>query len=135
MLERTIKESWTAEDVAELKSKLHRLSANAKPFYEQCKVWVEQSDAEKEAARARGENVTEGGEVMPFGRSDYGHSFVIDKALSSLSEKELYSRVACSLCSDVPMQPTQTSVCITSLLQVTPLISFDSVATSSVRHA
>ena len=111
MLERTIKESWTAEDVAELNSKLTRLSANAKPFYEQCKVWVEESEAEREAARARGESVAEPGEVMPFGRSDFGRSFELDKALTTLSEKELYSRVTCSICSDVPIQPTQTSVC------------------------
>ena len=114
MLERTIKESWTSEDVAELKSKLHRLSTNVKPFYEQCKVWVEQSEADREAVRASGETAAEPGEVMPFGRSDYGHSFVINKPLSTLSEKDLYSRVTCSRCSDIPIQPTQTSVSVKS---------------------
>jgi hypothetical protein len=40
MLERTIKESWTMEDVAELQEKLAKLNnvANRKPFYEQCRV-------------------------------------------------------------------------------------------------
>jgi hypothetical protein len=58
MLERTIKESWTLEDVCELKAKLSRLSGGGdtmsrKPFYEQCKVWVEQSEKEREEKRER----------------------------------------------------------------------------------
>jgi hypothetical protein len=58
MLERTIKESWTLEDVSELKAKLSRLNGGGdamsrKPFYEQCKVWVEQSEKEREEKRER----------------------------------------------------------------------------------
>jgi hypothetical protein len=57
MLERTIKESWTLEDISELKAKLARLGGgdlmSRKPFYEQCKVWVEQSDKEREEKRER----------------------------------------------------------------------------------
>lgn len=38
MLERTIKESWTLEDVNELQQKLARLKGDTRPFYEQCKA-------------------------------------------------------------------------------------------------
>lgn len=38
MLEKTIRESWTLEDIEELKSKITRLGRNAAPFYKQCKV-------------------------------------------------------------------------------------------------
>jgi hypothetical protein len=58
MLERTIKESWTLEDVSELKARLSRSGGGGdgmsrKPFYEQCKVWVEQSEKEREEKRER----------------------------------------------------------------------------------
>ncbi len=38
MLERTIKETWTMEDVQELRIQLQKISSNAKPFYEQCEL-------------------------------------------------------------------------------------------------
>lgn len=38
MLERTIKESWTLEDIQELQMKLARLKGDTRPFYEQCKA-------------------------------------------------------------------------------------------------
>jgi hypothetical protein len=111
MLERTIKEAWTLEDVEELRARLSRLAHAEKlqPFYEQTKVWVEQSEAEREAAKAMGEDV-KAGELIPFGRSDYGHSFNIDKALGTLSEQEMFDRVVCGLCQDVPLVPVKTDV-------------------------
>jgi hypothetical protein len=125
MLERTIRESWTSEDLNDLRRKLSRLATDHTPFYEQCKLWVTQSEEERKAAqeaRDRGEQAPGALEAMPFGRSDYGHKFVMDKAIASLSEKQLYERVVCSLCSDIPMQPTSTDVSIyTHSYYFTPL--------------
>jgi len=68
--------------------------------------WVEQSEAARQAARERGEEEV----ILPFGQGDYGHSFSIEKALSSLSEKELFKRTTCSLCSDLPEKALKTDV-------------------------
>ena len=76
-------------------------------------MWVTQSEEERQAARDRGEEVDEIGQIgdsMPFGISDYGHAFKIDRALKTLSEKDMYSRVTCSLCSDLPRSPMLTDV-------------------------
>jgi hypothetical protein len=113
MLERTIKESWTSEDVQELRNRLAGLQKNNTPFYEQCQLWVTQSEAERRVAkeaRERGEIVPDAPEIMPFGRGDYGYNFKMDKALASLSEEELFKRVVCGVCSDIPGQPTETDV-------------------------
>ena len=118
MLERTIKECWTLEDVAELRSRLKRLTHETnRPFYEQCQIWVEDSEKHRKAARERGgaEGIIlgEDGEDMeeePFGQGDFGHRFNMDKPLKTLSEKELYKRVACGLCSDVPENAQKTDV-------------------------
>jgi hypothetical protein len=108
MLERTIKESWTLEDVAELKSRLARINAQPnKPFYEQCKLWVEQSEERRAAARERGE---EEDVMIPFGQGNFGHKFSMDKALKTLNEKALFERVTCSACSDVPDNAVKTDV-------------------------
>lgn len=113
MLERTIKESWTSEDLEELKKQLHKFSMSAKPFYEQCKIWVKKSE-ERNAPDTLGLYAgTIGGEneeVMPFGKSKYGHKFNFDKAVCSLDEKALFARVTCGICSDVPRQPSQLEV-------------------------
>jgi hypothetical protein len=125
MLERTIKETWTLEDVAELKAKLSRLRRDPnsdRPFYEQCQVWVEDATARREAARRaaeeRGEEYVEGMEMgvgedseeMPFGQGNFGHRFSMQEALKTLSEKELFKRVLCSACADVPDKPMRTDV-------------------------
>ncbi|KAL2066010.1 hypothetical protein VTL71DRAFT_2081 [Oculimacula yallundae] len=107
MLERTIKESWTMEDVQELKKLLGKFQTNGKPFYEQCKLWVETNEAHRAAARARGENVADD-EMLPFGHSNYGHEFDISRALKTLNETELYERVTCSICADVPINAQRT---------------------------
>ncbi|KAH7309256.1 SNF2 family N-terminal domain-containing protein [Rhexocercosporidium sp. MPI-PUGE-AT-0058] len=107
MLERTIKESWTMEDVQELRVRLAKLQQLDRPFYEQCKLWVETSEASRAEARDRGEDLPDD-EMLPFGQSSYGHTFDMDRALKTLNETELYERVTCSLCSDVPIEPLKT---------------------------
>ncbi|PQE14945.1 dna repair rad5 protein [Rutstroemia sp. NJR-2017a WRK4] len=107
MLERTIKESWTSEDVDQLNRQLSRVSASAKPFYEQCKVWVAQSEEERRIARENGQEDTD--TTKPFGISEFGSKFQFDKALDTLNHEELYSRITCNICSDVPTSPLITS--------------------------
>lgn len=52
--------------------------------------------------------------MMPFGRNDYGHNFDFDGALGNLNEKELekelFERVTCTICADVPTNPVETDV-------------------------
>ncbi|KUJ16639.1 uncharacterized protein LY89DRAFT_647352 [Mollisia scopiformis] len=107
MLERTIKESWTLEDVTELQDKLAKLSnhENRKPFYEQCKAWVEQSERHRQNAHDTGEEV---GFAAPFGRGDYGANFDFAPALDNLDEKDLFARVVCCVCTDVPVGAVKT---------------------------
>ncbi len=125
MLERTIKESWTLEDVTELQSRLSRMTHETnKPFYHQCKVWVEDAEARRKAraeALERGESVPELGEgdgedieELPFGQGDFGYRFNMDKAINTLSEKELYNRVVCSKCADFPENAHKTDVSVLS---------------------
>ncbi|RAL65691.1 hypothetical protein DID88_005359 [Monilinia fructigena] len=64
MLERTMKESWTTEDVELLRGELKRQGVSRIPFYEQCKLWVAQSEEGRAAAKARGE---EGAEAILLG--------------------------------------------------------------------
>jgi hypothetical protein len=109
MLERTIKESWTLEDVDQLSRQLSRFSSSAKPFYQQCKIWVAQSEAERKIARENGQGDSE--KTKPFGISEFGSKFQFDKALDTLNHEELYSRITCNICSDVPANPVITSVC------------------------
>jgi hypothetical protein len=113
MLEQTIKDSWTANDVQELRERLSTLKTDHTPFYEQCKAWVAKSEDERRTereARERGECVADMSESMPFGRSDYGHSFKMDKVLATLSEEEMNSRFLCAICCDMPVQATITDV-------------------------
>ncbi|TVY51440.1 Helicase-like transcription factor CHR28 [Lachnellula cervina] len=106
MLERTIKEAWTLEDVDELKEKFEKLGARgAKPFYEQTKTWVLESEQVRAEAAARGEEL---GPLLPFGRGEYGKKFDMQKAFSGLSESELHRRVNCGFCGDVPDEPMET---------------------------
>ncbi|KAH7409732.1 SNF2 family N-terminal domain-containing protein [Cadophora sp. MPI-SDFR-AT-0126] len=107
MLERTIKESWTMEDVQELKTRLAKLNTANKPFYEQCELWVETSDAHGAEALARGEDAPDD-EMLPFGQSSFGHTFDMDRPLGTLDEGALYKRVTCSICSDFPTEPRKT---------------------------
>jgi hypothetical protein len=126
MLERTIRESWTIEDVKELRRRLKALGKSNQPFYEQCQVWATNNEEERQAARDRGEEVPDG-EAMPYGQGNYGHHFEMTKALRTLNEEELYSRVTCSLCSDLPRQPMMTDVSSPLLFSVhsQPFIPFE----------
>jgi hypothetical protein len=47
---------------------------------------------------------------MPFGVGKFGHEFKLDEALKSLSEKDMFKRVVCGVCSDIPQDPQQTDV-------------------------
>jgi hypothetical protein len=96
------------EDVAELKSRLAKFNGKPhKPFYEQCQLWVEQSAAQRAAAKERGE---EEDIMLPFGQGNFGHKFTMDKALKTLSDKALFERVLCSACADVPVNAHKTDV-------------------------
>jgi hypothetical protein len=109
LLEKIIKEYWRSEDVEELKDGLSKLSNDHAPFYEQCAAWVKQSEKERQAleeAREKGEPVPDAPESMPFGASDFGHQFTMDKALAALREDE----IMCSICGYFPYQPTKTDV-------------------------
>ncbi|TGO88669.1 hypothetical protein BPOR_0148g00020 [Botrytis porri] len=110
MLERTMRESWTTEDVERLRKELGKFKDSNVAFYEQCKLWVTESEEERAEAIARGEK---GAEAIPFGLSKFGESFKFDSALDSLNEAELYTRITCHLCSDVPNEPviTDFNVC------------------------
>lgn len=113
MLEQTIKDCWTSQDVQELRQRLSALENDHTPFYEQCKAWVTKSEYERRTereARERGEFVTDMPESMPFGRSDYGHSFKLDKVFGTLNEEQMNARVLCAICCDIPDQATITDV-------------------------
>ena len=105
MLEDTMNECWTAEDHAELKSKLRTFRReNDDPLYKQCELWVSQGN------KASGEPSEESAADLPFGKSTYGHTFNIDKYIKSLEESDPLSRVICSLCFDIPKDPQITDV-------------------------
>lgn len=106
MLERTMRESWTTEDVEQLRRELGKFADSNITFYEQCKIWVTQSEEERAEAIAKGEK---GAEAIHFGISKFGESFKFDSALDSLNEEELYTRITCHLCSDVPNEPIITT--------------------------
>lgn len=118
MMEQTIKEFWTAEDVEKLKRSLSRFSAVTTPFYEQCEAWVKNSEKGRRASK----EVTEIDENRPtpesmaFGASDFGHIFKMDKELASLSEEEIVTRVACGICGDLPPGAVKTDVCLLALV-------------------
>lgn len=52
----------------------------------------------------------EGEEMLPFGRGEYGHAFNFTGAVGSLSEEQLFQRVVCGICADVPMAAVKTDV-------------------------
>ena len=113
MLEQTIKESWAIEDVERLKHGLSKMSDDHTPFYEQCAAWVRQSEKERQAAKEATE-INENGpqvpETMPFGRSEFGHRFKMDKMLAALQEED----IICGICGQLPYEPTKTDVSLSS---------------------
>ena len=61
---------------------------------------------------------------MRFGAGDFGHSFEMGKALKTLSEEDMYARVTCSICSDLPRVPMLTDVSAI-IPSFEALVSFD----------
>lgn len=76
--------------------------------------WVEESEARRNTLRQQCQDIPND-EMLPFGRSTYGLEFHMDKVLDSLDEVELFERVSCSICGDVPLTPMQTDVSVMSL--------------------
>lgn len=115
LIQRTMKECWTLEDIQELRHRLSQLDTTYRDtFYEQTKIWVGETETEKRAAIARGEQHSE---TLPFGKGDFGHAFNMDHALDTLDEEEMLTRVTCGKCSDFPIPPVKTDVrCILELL-------------------
>lgn len=113
MLEQTIREAWTLEDVQELKLRLSRInSAELTPFYKQVEVWVGERD--------------ENSPILPFGKGDFGHAFSMGPALDMLNEEEMMKRVTCGICSDFPQNAKRTDVSFQSILfseQSSPILS------------
>lgn len=101
MMERTIKEVWGLDDVRELKQQLAALGSRASlPFYRRTKQWVEDSQAKKANRQYAQTN-------SGFGKGAFGSSFSLATALGTLKEKELFARLRCGICEDVPTQPVQ----------------------------
>ena len=108
MLERTIRDTWTTEDVIELSKKLSRKGINSVEIYKQCKLWVDEGEKERAERAARGESV--GLDTMDFGISDFGKSFRFDKPIASLNAQDMFNRVLCVLCADMPTDALITDV-------------------------
>ena len=104
MLERTIRDMWSIEDVQALRLRLSRLNdeGSSGPFYEQVKVWVGQPSISDETT------------VLPFGQGDFGHSFKFGKALDTLNETEMMERLTCGICSDFPVNAQKTPVSLSA---------------------
>lgn len=97
MMERTIKESWTPEDVEQLKERLKALGTRASlPFYERTKQWVTAKNIKKENR-----------DNSAFGKGSFGSLFSLGKALGALSETQLSAQLQCGICEDVPTIPVQ----------------------------
>jgi len=111
MIEGTIRECWTLEDLKELKKRLKELDEQRRgPFYEQTQIWLKETEAERDAAVARGEVPMES---IAFGKGTFGRSFKMTHVLATLSEQEMADRMTCGKCSDCP--PVQTNeVCSVS---------------------
>ena len=84
-----------------LRSKLERLARYREPFHGQLKLWVEQTDQERQAAEERGEPTLAPGEKVPFGISEFGKHFRMGKFLDALKPKELITRIVCLFCGDL----------------------------------
>jgi hypothetical protein len=61
---------------------------------------------------------------MNFGKGDYGHRFDVDKVLRSLSEHQLFERVVCGICRDLPVRAVQTDVSISFLSPIPNSLSY-----------
>jgi hypothetical protein len=105
-----VKEVFNVEDITRLKAEWKRLSRNKQPVYEQINQWVQQTEAERLAAQARGDPTLGPGEKQPFGRSEFGEYFRMGSLLDSINSKDLMKRVVCRLCGDLPQDALITDV-------------------------
>jgi hypothetical protein len=110
LLENTLRQILEPSDFLSLNSKLERLARYREPFYGQLRLWVQQTDQERQAAEERGEPTLAPGEKMPFGISEFGKHFRMGKFLDTLKPKELITRVVCLFCGDLAR-----SACITDV--------------------
>jgi hypothetical protein len=124
MLEQTIKECWTLDDVEELHHRLAQAAVldQSRLFYEQTKIWVTKSDEQRQAEQAlrdqnKEKDVTqvsgvtdEEGELLPFGRGTYGLDFDMKSAFDTLNMKDMIERVTCGVCYDYPNTAKRTDV-------------------------
>jgi hypothetical protein len=110
MMEQTIKESWTLDDVREARQKLNAISSkNFRPFYERTRIWVkERSSSPYDGDEPRENNFRM--EPERFGRGEMGNSFNMNQALRSLKKDTLEKRVQCGICGDFPVAPWTTDV-------------------------
>lgn len=109
LLESTVKNVLNFEDISQLKRQLKALGRNKEPIYEQIDQWVQEGETEKKVAEESG---LKSGEIMPFGKSDFGKFFKMGKFLDSLDSEDLLERVVCKLCSDLPRDAQITDVSI-----------------------
>jgi hypothetical protein len=108
MMERTVKECWTLDDVQEARQKLNTIKSKVtKPFYERTKLWV---NGRTSTTPEEFEDLFEN-ESGNFGRGDMGNSFSMRAALKSLKKPALEKRVHCGICGDFPVAPWTTDVC------------------------
>jgi hypothetical protein len=110
MMERTIKECWTLDDVMEARQRLNRIrSEESKPFYKRAKLWVEGRSSSSFGGDDSADNMFNNGSGS-FGRGQMGHSFSMNTAFKSLKEGPLAKRVQCGICGDFPVAPWTTEV-------------------------
>lgn len=99
LLEKCIKDLFTAEDLLALKGRLQRLKKDKRPIYEQIEQWTSKAPT--------GESDQCGGNVA-FGRSDFGEKIDFEGFLSEADREKIYARFICILCSDKREDPVQT---------------------------
>ncbi|OBT72359.1 hypothetical protein VF21_07500 [Pseudogymnoascus sp. 05NY08] len=99
LLERCIKDLFTAEDLFALKCRLRRLKKDKRPLYEQIEEWASKP-ASSEPDQSNGKTA--------FGRSDFGKTFDFEGFFSEADHEKIYSRIVCILCSDLPQDPVKT---------------------------
>lgn len=128
LIESTIREIFTTEDMKKLHDKLRKLAKSKRPIYQRVGVWMQTQD---DTANGVGDEPVE---KQAFGRGNFGTSFQLNKFLKTLPEKELAARCICHICHNIPEKPMMTTCyhvfcrdCISELSklngQVSPLKS------------
>jgi hypothetical protein len=122
LLESTIRDILTPEDLKSLKNNLWDLSKSKQPLYEQIQQWVQEGSAWRERPRDPDESETQEVQIsggMPFGRSEFGKSFDMNRYLDAIDGPELMENVICKLCGDQPTNAQITNVSVRSLRDFT----------------